>query len=1331
MVMEFKVYLGNGDGGFSEHGDQKSQVVDAPTPLKPGKFHMTNFDGSTYPTIGYVYQTRNTRAYVCLSAEGRSDASLGNFQVNKLVENLPSGQMELIPVDINGKGTGDWILYTLENDTPRVVSVHNRATVPGHLAWAQSPMGLRTSLTYGSMADPAVYTSGVDWKKYDNAEADDYVVIAAPNLVVTGLEHENESSINSLSYKLSLKKTYTKARINSTGRGWQGFAKITTHNVTDAILTKEKYLQAWPFTGIKVQIDTIDAETDVLLRSVRTQYESHFTAKGSWKICRLNRMLEQTDMLDANVVARSNGVHFQYDDHGNIILRSTFESQLDKIMFQSYNRCQYTTIDGVTSVLVSTKLSSKEANLDMAKFEDGDCSLTIYENDSSRATLKGISEWSTDVGAFIKKTVRFNQCGKEIEAISAAGLKRTTTYDSVFQSFPVKITEEGVGVSSTQFTAFDEMSGLEVATREISGAIHCFALDPFGRTYETRTGAATQGMETIGAKEFLKKRNFIADPAFLAVLEKTYLNPQREIQFFREKTDAGLSFIGTKIKTIAHSGSSGLHETSDFVDCAMQIRKRSSRNSDEDQKTWIAWEFNSCGQQVFESFPTIVTIASEQSWAPDRTHGTKFSVDVLGRLKSRHRPAHADQDHYVKIANTYLEGGARIQERTFSVSRVDAQTNDIDALALVERRFIRMEEKDMIIETKDETGLQSKFEYDLRGALIQCTDPAGQMERHTYNTFGDLIALDNVYQNAAHAPNTSAIAFTYNDRHQLTRQVNIAGETIEFQRDSSGRLLKKIGGDGRFLNFTYDIGGSNNVSSITVFPNATEKDFESLVQFKWDHQGRLQSRKLTLGTGESFTMTLSYDWQDRIVEKTLPDLSVVGYEYRGSHLVTSSLSGGGTSTWSLKAETSKLSAFGRAEETKIQGTGTESISHSWKFDSQGFPVTHTLSSDNATLVQESYFYNDLDQMSRKHETVNAVTTEYKYHGRRLGSSQQGDTVTSYEYDAAGNIVKNRDMTVSYAAGSIAGSKGNGEDVFKIVYDGAGRMVERVTTESSLQFEYDSFGALHSMRSPQGTTSIDFISDYEGKTLQRKHSDGTGNLFISNEYSVRTNKDGSRTIRHRLFSSEDTNGSAHLLGTVSTTHESPIAMRPLSNTRTINFAFADTKGNVTHVFDSALKLQEQLSYDNFGAPSSSKTDLSTEESSETYEGKYLDRDAGLIDFGGRWYDPLVGRFTTPDNILDISYLTRTDGLNRYAFENNDPINHVDPTGHWGWSAILGVVIGVVLVVAAIALTVATAGVAAPLLAALAGAAVGALAGGGVAGITYSVKHQDEKNVRTFW
>ncbi|KAG5767931.1 hypothetical protein H9Q72_004358 [Fusarium xylarioides] len=122
----------------------------------------------------------------------------------------------------------------------------------------------------------------------------------------------------------------------------------------------------------------------------------------------------------------------------------------------------------------------------------------------------------------------------------------------------------------------------------------------------------------------------------------------------------------------------------------------------------------------------------------------------------------------------------------------------------------------------------------------------------------------------------------------------------------------------------------------------------------------------------------------------------------------------------------------------------------------------------------------------------------------------------------------------------------------------------------------------------------------------------------------------------------------------------------------------------------------------------------------------DTTSGLLDFSSRWYDPLLGRFSSPDDILDTKALARTDGLNRLAFENNDPINQNDPTGHWSLSAIFGAILGAVAVVVAIAVTIATGGAATP----LAAAAVGAFAGGGIAGIKYSFDHKNERGGK-FW
>jgi hypothetical protein len=61
-------------------------------------------------------------------------------------------------------------------------------------------------------------------------------------------------------------------------------------------------------------------------------------------------------------------------------------------------------------------------------------------------------------------------------------------------------------------------------------------------------------------------------------------------------------------------------------------------------------------------------------------------------------------------------------------------------------------------------------------------------------------------------------------------------------------------------------------------------------------------------------------------------------------------------------------------------------------------------------------------------------------------------------------------------------------------------------------------------------------------------------------------------------------------------------------------------------------------------------------------------------GHRYYNPEWGRWLSPD---DIEYLDphSINGLNLYAYCNNDPVNKYDPTGHFAISAlIIGALIG---------------------------------------------------------
>jgi hypothetical protein len=53
--------------------------------------------------------------------------------------------------------------------------------------------------------------------------------------------------------------------------------------------------------------------------------------------------------------------------------------------------------------------------------------------------------------------------------------------------------------------------------------------------------------------------------------------------------------------------------------------------------------------------------------------------------------------------------------------------------------------------------------------------------------------------------------------------------------------------------------------------------------------------------------------------------------------------------------------------------------------------------------------------------------------------------------------------------------------------------------------------------------------------------------------------------------------------------------------------------------------------------------------------------GIMDYKARFYSPTLGRFLQPDSIVPDG----TQGLNRFSYVRNNPVNFNDPTGHKPW------------------------------------------------------------------
>ena len=110
---------------------------------------------------------------------------------------------------------------------------------------------------------------------------------------------------------------------------------------------------------------------------------------------------------------------------------------------------------------------------------------------------------------------------------------------------------------------------------------------------------------------------------------------------------------------------------------------------------------------------------------------------------------------------------------------------------------------------------------------------------------------------------------------------------------------------------------------------------------------------------------------------------------------------------------------------------------------------------------------------------------------------------------------------------------------------------------------------------------------------------------------------------------------------------------------------DHLGSIATITDAAGAVVERLSYDAWGKRRfpNGQDDPSGSIASQTtrgFTGHGQLADVGLIHMNGRVYDPMLGRFGTPDPMTENPFSTQ--GWNRYSYVGNSPLNFTDPSGY---------------------------------------------------------------------
>ena len=602
--------------------------------------------------------------------------------------------------------------------------------------------------------------------------------------------------------------------------------------------------------------------------------------------------------------------------------------------------------------------------------------------------------------------------------------------------------------------------------------------------------------------------------------------------------------------------------------------------------------------------------------------------------------------------------------------------------------------------------------YDGLGRTVSQTDPVGNVTLFEYDVFDRLcvsVLPDGTRVETAYASHSRAA---------LPTELKVAQRSVGQQVfDGLGRMTENRVG-GRVSTLGYTAGHSQPAWSRTAGGDQIHYHYESglsgcmtsrnagelLAGYHYDAlglptklaeqgreavreyypSGRLKAETLT-GAGHRHNVRYSYSLEGRPLTFTdaLGDEHKTDYDECGRPISYEQPS--------LKA-TFAYNGLGQLiTVSTVEKTTQRSLVTRITYDDQGreasrrFEISgqeaHTLTSSytlanklaqktwrqGGTLLRDEHFSYD----------VRGRLRQYTCTGEQRPVDPYGKTINrqTYVFDAMDNLLT---LTTEFSGGvNVASYRYSAADPTQLIgishthkdypapvelrYDASGRLIK---DEQGRAFTYDVLGRLTQVASAVGAVIRGYRYDGQDQLVELSQPTGAATLRVYRDDQVVNEIRGNDNC---TLMRQD----AIVLGQQSRGQDAGIRLFGVDQQQTV---LTELKGTQ----------HQDLAFTPYGHHPAEGGLFSL----LRFSGEQLDPLTGLYLSGNgyRAYSPTLMRFLSPDNMSPFG----KGGLNPYAYCGGDPINRVDPTGHF-WKALLGVF----LAVAGVVITVLTAGAATPL------------------------------------
>jgi len=323
----------------------------------------------------------------------------------------------------------------------------------------------------------------------------------------------------------------------------------------------------------------------------------------------------------------------------------------------------------------------------------------------------------------------------------------------------------------------------------------------------------------------------------------------------------------------------------------------------------------------------------------------------------------------------------------------------------------------------------------------------------------------------------------------------------------------------------------------------------------------------------------------------------------------------------------------------ITGTTLGNVSDSISYTGFGELLDYTVSYGGSPRFAAQYTRDKLGRITEKNETAEGATSIYTYMydtaGRLTQVAENGSTIETYAYDDNGNRITANGVSATYDDQDRLTQTG----ATTYAYTANGDLHTKTVGTETTTYTYDVLGNLTRVILPD-TTQIDYIIDGVNRRIGKKVNDSLVQGFLyKDQLNPIAELDGSGTIVSRFVYGSKPNVPDYMIKGGSTYR-----------------IISDHLGSPRLVIDIATGTTVQrLDYDAFGKV---VTDTNPGFQPFGFAGGLYDPDTDLTRFGARDYNVEAGRWTIKDPIL---FAGGTSNLFGYVL--NDPVNLIDPAGHF--------------------------------------------------------------------